>query len=256
MNKFIISSVVAVVAMFGMWGTTMAVDPTPTVAPKPVLNMTKTALALEVAPGGLVAYTIGVVNSGFANSDTISLTDVLPPGVHWTMDDSESCSLSNTFGTQILTCKFALNKRHLNDSQTEFVNPSFSVTVYGLAGECGERYVNQALATHNGNVLIAGPAIITTTACPIPVTPTPVPPTPTATVAVPTQTPQIIYVEVTPTPKPVVVPKPPSTGNSAQSDSGTNWPLLLGVSLGVALLVILVGSYLMTKDTEDINEEH
>ena len=241
--------------MFGMWGTAMAVDPTPTVAPKAVLSYNKTA-SPETEIGGIISYTLSVTNTGNADSNSQTMVDTLPGGVDWWIaSDSWGCSLapSSTVGRTVLRCGGAVvQKRHLNDAGDDFINGVISVTIFGQAYQCGS-YFNTAV--FNGQVPSA-PAIAYVKCPATPTaTATPIPPTTTPTVVAPTQTPQIVYVEVTPTPKPI--PLAPKTGNSQQaSNSGIDWGLLwIGFAIAVIILMVIAKHFISNYE-DDTDEEH
>ena len=255
-KNYVIGFVIGVVLALGMWGVVQAVEPTPTVTPKAVLSYSKTA-SPETEIGGIISFSHSVTNIGNKDSDSQTAVDTLPGGVDWwIVSDSWGCTLapSSTVGRTVLRCGDAIvQRRHLNQTEDDFVNGVISVTVFGQAYQCGS-YFNTAV--FNG-LMPSNPAIayVKCPATPTPVaTATPVPPTPT--VVAPTQTPQIVYVEVTPTPKPVVVPKPPATGNSVGSDSGIDWGFLWIVSAIAVIILMVVAKHFLGNYEDDTDEEH
>lgn len=244
MIKRLIVWLVAALAALGIAG---AIAQTPAPVPRtPILSMTKVANEAEVAPGALVAYTITVTNSGFGAAESIRVTDSLPRAIHWSVVADEQCDVDVALGNQILRCGFGLGPRHLDDSQTSFINPTFTVTAYGVAGGCGETYQNTALLVSGLTVLAAGPAVIKVRECPTPV-PTATPPSTPTSAPTSTPTPQVIYVEVTPTPAPTVIriaPLPPRTGNADSGVPVESNGLWLAVTIlgltGLAATVLIV----------------
>jgi uncharacterized repeat protein (TIGR01451 family) len=74
----------------------------------PNVSITKTADAASVNAGSNIGFTVTVTNSGVADATGVTISDNLPGGtgpspVHWT-ENSASCSISGSDGSQVLTC--------------------------------------------------------------------------------------------------------------------------------------------------------
>lgn len=216
---------------------------TPTQPPQPVLTFTKTASAASVSPGDVIYFKVTVVNSGFGDATGLTITDNLPVGVDWSLPAVYAgCAITdvpNSPGHQRVICApEVIGKRHLNDTQTDFVNGEFDFVVYAIAGQCGSVYTNTALLTRADGSAGGSNTVSITVSCPtptpVPTTPTATPtpiitPTPTATIPIATTTAIVTVTDVvnpitaTPTPK-GKGPLPPNTGSGVGPSSNNGGP--------------------------------
>ncbi len=252
-NRILI--ILAALAALG-WATVQAETPTPapTVTPAPILSITKSAFpsAGPVNPGDVIGFTITVTNSGNLAAD-VSVSDVLPSSVAWSPAMFPSgCSLSPA---GVLSCQLSLDKRHLNDSQTEFLNGVSQVSVYGIAGACGTTYTNTALLIYKGAPMASNRSAIAVAACPT-VAPTATPTSAPTMTPTPTQPPATATPTVAPTEAPTVAatptlrgraPLPPNTGNTPGGSGGESSWALYGF-LAVALLGAGITSWMIRRE--------
>lgn len=245
----LLTYLISTVFAFAFAGTALAVDPTPTTVPAPILTYSKVAGA-DAPIGGLIGYTISITNSGNASSTSQTMQDTLPGGVDWFIaSDGWGCSLSPSTltGRVILRCEsIIVGPRQLNAAKDAFVNGYVSVTVVGQAFVCGP-YFNTAIF----NGLFPASAVasvtcpVTPTPTPQPPTPTPIPPTPTATSTPipPTATaepPTATQPPATSTRPPGRAPGPPNTGDSQPSEDTAPYLVLLsGLLLAAGVSTVL-----------------
>ena len=208
----------------------------------PDLSFSKSAT--DSVPGGQVAFTLAVSNSGGADSHSQTIQDELPTGFEWFLSSSNiECDLDPADGvetTQVLRCgPFVVEARHLNDSRSDFVNGLAFVTVVAEANHCGS-WPNTALIRDDvtGVVSSSSLAVLDVT-CPTP-TPTATPTNPPAT-ATPVPTfpaePSVIIVTATPTKTPILnIPKPPNTGTGPATESAQD-------GVGIGLMTTLLGLF-------------
>lgn len=209
----------------------------------PVPNLSFSKSAVDSVPGGTVAYTLAVTNSGSADSNSQTIQDDLPAGFEWFLGESTmKCSLDTEDGAQVLHCgPFVVEQRHLNETASDFVNGLAFVTVYAEAQACGS-WPNTALLRDDetGKVTSSTLAILDVTCptpTPTPVTPTATPTSPPAATATPTfpATPAIIVVTATPTPF-RIVPLPPNTGTGPGTDGVQD-------GAGITFYTVLLGLF-------------
>ena len=247
-RNWILLLVLAVAAVVALTGLTQTNAQTATPEPSPKLTYSKIA-GPAVPVGGLVTFTVSVVNSGNADSNAQAMQDTLPAGIDWQIaTDTFGCSLgpSAIVGRTLLSCgPVIVEQRHINKTQDDFENGVASVTVVGIANVCGPLF---NVALFNGFNPVAATADVL---CPTPVptatpTQTPVPstPTPTATQPPPTATPTQFVPTATPTQR--IAPLPPNTGNSDGGKPGTDVAYGLLV-VGALLVLVSVTAYLSVK---------
>jgi uncharacterized repeat protein (TIGR01451 family) len=226
--------------------------------PAPKLAITKVGSPSPAAPGSVISYTIYIENSGDSDAREVQVIDQLPGGTIWAGVTSKDCKLKTAedFVTQVLQCSgIYVQQRHLNETQSNFENGLWQVSVFARAGDvCGLSYSNGALMLFGGTATTSNTAVIKTPDCPPPPTPTPTAtPTsqPTATptnpppTATPTNPPPTSTAIPTATATPIrIAPLPPNTGNgdtptSAGMDlhSGFGYYLVLYGLIGMWMIV-------------------
>lgn len=244
----------------------------------PQLTITKQACQGVVNPGDAICFNIVVENSGDTDSSQVHVTDDLPGAVLWHITGNTlGCTLNTDLDPthhQSLDCTVeSIAHRHLNSTQSAFVNGVAAVQIAGIAGGCNSTYTNfgarlddpldgyNNVASGTATISVTGSACPTPTPSPTPTTPTPTPstPTPTATPS-PTDTPApptpiiiVIHDTPTPNPAPAITPRPPATGTGVLVDqrhqaANSNWTLILGlITTGLGLAFIAVGMYVAQR---------
>jgi len=219
------------------FGTASATDPTPTPTPGPaILSIQKTPFSSTATRGDLVQFSVTVYNTGQSDATGVIIVDRLPvdgPVTDWFITAS-SWSGGCAITAGVLQCQGTVQRRHLNDSSTDFVTGSSTVTYLGVARSCGV-IPNDVLMIW-GDVTRAAYASVTVRGCE---TPTPVP-TPTSAPS-PTSTPSPTVVPATVTPTPArVIPLPPRTGTGLMPpESGYATPTLAAIALLVGISAAL-----------------
>ena len=257
------SLIFAVLLVAAAWALVLLAGVAHAATTSPDLTITKQACAAHVNPGDSICYQIVVENSGSADSSQVHVEDDLPGAVLWRVTaDTLGCSLATNpdpGNHQALICDVeGIAQRHLNASGSDFENGVAVVQVDGIAGPCGEQYVNYGASLDDARDdihLVSGSATITVDG-PDCATPTPTatptsPPTETPTTPTATSTPVVIVIHDTPTPGAVITPRPPNTGTGvvAIAPKGQS-PELFGFSAAAAALGLsmLVGTaYLIRR---------
>ena len=121
--------------------------------PIPAFTLTKTASAVQVAPSGLVTWTITYKNYGTGTANSVNISDTLPPGFTWSAC-SNSCSHSGqsvswTIGTVSAGATSSVTVTATAASPFTANNPATNTAVISWTGGTSVTATNEVGVTGN-----------------------------------------------------------------------------------------------------------